>query len=118
MSTTSLGDNQGASVQANNDQAGIEATVKTTFNQVRVWLIENTFIAAIILLAIITWLIALFMKNASARRSEDQIEGSIDSVASIEAMDSTDLRQQAFSKTLESIDLNLDDDLKDSDKKS
>jgi hypothetical protein len=83
---------------------------------VRVWLIENTFIAAIILLAIITWLIALFMKNASSRRIEEQVEGSIEA---LDTAGSTDLRQQAFNKKLEGIDLNLDnDDSKDSEKKS
>jgi pilus assembly protein FimV len=89
-------------------QFAILSTVENTFNSVRSWLVNNTFIAAIILLAIITWLITLFMKNASNRRNED----------SLEYTNSTaDLQQRAFNEKLGSIDLNLNDDSKDTEKK-
>jgi hypothetical protein len=59
-------------------------------------------------LAIITWLIAIFMKNASSRRAEDQLEN---------ANISSDFQQQAFSEKLEAIDLNLNDDSKVAERK-
>jgi pilus assembly protein FimV len=115
-------DNQGASVTATKpatNQVGSASStegqvdgvssIETTFNTIRLWLVENTFIAAIILLAIITWLIALFMKNASSRRAEDQLES---------ANGASDLQQQAFSEKLGSIDLNLNDDSKETEKKN
>lgn len=60
------------------------------------------------MLAIITWLIAIFMKNASSRRAEDQLEN---------ANIPSDLQQQAFSEKLSAIDLNLNDDSKVTEKK-
>ncbi len=93
--------------KANNGTSSVDAqsdfvsTIKNTIDSVRLWLINNSFIAAIILLAIITWLIAIFMKNASSRRAEDQLEN---------ANSPSDLQQQAFSEKLGTIDLNLNDD--------
>ena len=89
-------------------QSGVVTTIKNSFDSVRLWLINNSFIAAIILLAIITWLIAIFMKNASSRRAEDQLEN---------ANIPSDLQQQAFSEKLSAIDLNLNDDSKVTEKK-
>ena len=89
-------------------QSGVVTTIKNSFDSVRLWLINNSFIAAIILLAIITWLIAIFMKNASSRRAEDQLEN---------ANIPSDLQQQAFSEKLGAIDLNLNDDSKVTEKK-
>ncbi len=89
-------------------QFAILSTVENTFNSVRSWLVNNTFIAAIILLAIITWLITLFMKNASSRRNEDSLENT---------NSTADLQQRAFNEKLGSIDLNLNDDSKDTEKK-
>lgn len=89
-------------------QFAILSTVENTFNSVRSWLVNNTFIAAIILLAIITWLITLFMKNASGRRNEDSLENT---------NSTAELQQRAFNEKLGSIDLNLNDDSKDTEKK-
>lgn len=89
-------------------QSDVVTTIKNTFDPVRIWLINNSFIAAIILLAIITWLIAIFMKNASSRRAEDQLEN---------ANIPSDLQQQAFSEKLGAIDLNLNDDSKFTERK-
>ena len=82
-------------------QSDVVTTIKNTFDSVRLWLINNSFIAAIILLAIITWLITIFMKNASNRRAEDQLE---------HANTPSDLQQQVFSEKLGAIDLNLNND--------
>jgi hypothetical protein len=94
-------------VKLNNGTSSVDAqsdfvsTIKNTIDSVRLWLINNSFIAAIILLAIITWLIAIFMKNASNRRAEDQLDN---------ANSPSDLQQQAFNEKLGKIDLNLNDD--------
>lgn len=82
-------------------QSDVVTTIKNTFDSVRLWLINNSFVAAIILLAIITWLITIFMKNASNRRAEDQLE---------HANTPSDLQQQVFSEKLGAIDLNLNND--------
>lgn len=89
-------------------QSDVVMTIQNTFDSVRLWLINNSFIAAIILLAIITWLIAIFMKNASSRRAEDQLEN---------ANVPSDLQQQVFSEKLGAIDLNLNDDSKVTERK-
>lgn len=88
-------------------QTDLTTQVESTFNKVRIWLADNTFIAAVILLAIMTWLIALFMKNASNRREEDQPSGSMPS----------ETQQHAFKNKLSGINLDLDDKPTGEDKK-
>lgn len=67
-------------------------------NTVRKWFVENTFIAAVIVLALLTWIIAFFMKSAASRREEEQSAKSMLTAA----------QQAELDKKLSSIDLDLD----------